>query len=81
MTKIQLAKLVYEKPVRMVINLPADLHKELVAYGVIVAEGSEYESIEPTMLIVPMIECFLSGDKTFKKIRNRQKTEKTKDKM
>lgn len=68
MTKLRLAQIIDEKPVRVSIDLPASVYRDLTAYGSILAKESGQAKIEPTKLIAPMIEKFIKGDKAFKKL-------------
>jgi hypothetical protein len=57
-----------DKPIRLTIDLPAQIHRELVAYG----EAMQRETgqpIEPTKLIAPMLARFMSGDRGFSKAK------------
>jgi len=51
MTKLKLGTFVDEKPVKLTLELPAALHRDLVAYAAIRARG-----YHPTKLIAPMLE-------------------------
>lgn len=53
MPKLKLASIEDDKPVRISVELPAKLHRDLVAYGKIL--GGE-RAIEPSRLIAPMLE-------------------------
>ncbi len=57
-----------DKPVRMTIDLPAPVHRELVAYG----EAMQRETgqpVEPAKLIAPMLTRFMSSDRAFSKAK------------
>ena len=70
MTKLKLGPLVDDKPVKLNIELPASVHRDLVAYGEQLARtvGDE-RSIEPVKLIAPMLERFMATDRAFAKAR------------
>ena len=68
MTKLRLGPFVDEKPIRLTIDLPGPIYRELVAYGSILAKETGQTKIEPTKLIAPMIEKFIKGDKVFKRM-------------
>jgi hypothetical protein len=57
-----------DKPVRMTIELPAPVHRELVAYGEAVQRETG-QPIEPAKLIAPMLTRFMSSDRAFSKAK------------
>ena len=66
MPKLKLAKIEDNKPVRLTLDLPARLHRDLVAYGQILGEGAP---IEPMKLVAPMLERFIATDREFARVR------------
>lgn len=44
-----------DKPVRVTVELPAALHRDLVAYAAALAEAKGQSAIKPKKLIVPML--------------------------
>lgn len=72
MVKLKLAPPTDDKPVKLTVEIPADLHRDLVEYGrLLAATGSP--PIAPTRLIAPMLERFIATDRGFAKAR-REKT-------
>ncbi len=69
MTRLKLSDLADEKPVRLTIELPARLHRELAAYGVALNQGEAKGAPSPERLIAPMIEKFISTDRSYAKAR------------
>ena len=69
MTKLKLSAVEDDKPIKVTIELPAALHRELVAYGTILAKGTGQQTVEPTRLIVPMLTRFIATDRGFLKRR------------
>lgn len=67
MTKLKLGPIANDKPVRIALELPAALHRDLIEYGRLLAEGGA--PIEPAKLIVPMLERFIATDRGFAKAR------------
>ncbi|SDH22592.1 DUF2274 domain-containing protein [Pelagibacterium luteolum] len=67
MTKLKLGPIANDKPVRITVELPAVLHRDLTDYGRLLAEGGT--PIEPAKLIVPMLERFITTDRGFAKAR------------
>ena len=69
MTKLKLAALSDEKPVKVAVDLPATLHRDLLAYAEILAQQSGQPISEPTKLIVPMLARFMATDRVFARSR------------
>ncbi|GLK63777.1 DUF2274 domain-containing protein [Paracoccus kondratievae] len=68
MVKLKLAPPADDKPVKVTVELPAGLHRDLVSYGrLLAAVGSP--PIEPARLIAPMLERFVATDRGFAKAR------------
>ncbi|MCC2095648.1 MAG: DUF2274 domain-containing protein [Hyphomicrobiales bacterium] len=67
MTKLKLGPIADDKPVRITVELPATLHRDLTDYGRLLAEGGT--PIEPAKLIVPMLERFVATDRGFAKAK------------
>ena len=70
MTKLKLGPLVDDKPVKLSIELPASVYRDLVAYGDVLARTTGTAGpIEPARLIAPMLDRFMSTDRVFAKAR------------
>ncbi len=67
MAKLKLGPIVDDKPVKVTVELPAALHRDLTEYGRILAEGAS--PVEPAKLIAPMLERFIATDRGFTKAR------------
>ena len=67
MTKLKLGPIADDKPVRITVELPAALHRDLIDYGRLLAGGGA--PVEPAKLIVPMLERFIATDRGFAKAR------------
>ena len=65
--KLKLGPLADDKPVKVAIELPASLHRDLSEYGRLLA--GDAAPIEPSKLIVPMLERFIATDRGFAKAR------------
>lgn len=65
MTKLKLGPLADNKPVKITIELPAQLHRELVAYAEVLGRESNQPVAQATKLIAPMIERFMATDRGF----------------
>jgi len=70
MTKLKLGPLADDKPVKITVELPAAVRRDLVAYAEVLARATGTATvIDPTKLIVPMIERFMATDRAFTKAR------------
>ncbi|WP_454918787.1 DUF2274 domain-containing protein [Xanthobacter sediminis] len=67
MTKLRLSAIPDDKPVKITVDLPAAVHRDLVAYAEILARASgEATPPEPGKLVAPMLQRFMAGDKAFR---------------
>ena len=67
MTKLKLTDLAEDKPIRLTIELPAAVHRDLVAYAAVLGAGPG--AISPDKLVAPMIQRFMATDRAFLKAR------------
>lgn len=69
MTKLRIAGLTEDKPVRVTVELPATVHRDLVAYAEILARQSGQSVNDPSKLIAPMLVRFMATDRAFVRSR------------
>ena len=69
MAKLKLGTILDDKPVRLTIDLPAALHRDLVAYAEALGRETGQAQIEPAKLIGPMLARFIATDRAFAKLR------------
>jgi hypothetical protein len=69
MTKLKLGPIADDKPVKVTVELPASVHRDLIAYAEILGHESGQASADPVRLIVPMLERFIATDRGFVKAR------------
>ncbi|WP_072572473.1 DUF2274 domain-containing protein [Granulibacter bethesdensis] len=69
MTKLKLGALADDKPVKVTVELPASVHRDLIAYAEVLGRSTGQAAPEPAKLIVPMIERFMASDRGFTKAR------------
>ena len=74
MTRLKLADLADEKPVRLTLELSARLHRDLVAYALAVNGGDVKGAPTTERLIPPMLERFIATDRAFAKARKTPQT-------
>jgi hypothetical protein len=67
--KLKLGKIQDDKPVRLSVELPAAIHRDLVAYAEILARETGQGIVEPAKLVGPMLSRFMATDRAFAKLR------------
>lgn len=73
MTKLKLGPIADDKPVKVTLDLPASLHRDLVAYAEILGRESAGKPADAVRLIVPMLERFMATDRGFAKAKSATK--------
>ena len=69
MAKLKLGAIADDKSVKLTVELPAAVHRDLLAYAEVLARETGQEIAEPTRLIAPMLARFMATDRVFAKIR------------
>jgi len=69
LTKLKLGPLVDDKPVRLTVELPAQVHRDLVAYAEALGREAGTSAAEPAKLVAPMLARFMATDRAFAKAR------------
>ena len=64
MSKLKLGTILDDKPVKLAVDLPAQVNRDLVAYAEVLARETG-QTIEPAKLIAPMLARFMSTDRAF----------------
>lgn len=73
MSALGLGPIADDKPVKLSIELPGDLHRELLAYAEIHATATGLaEPLPPERIAVPMIVRFMATDRGFATERRRR---------
>ncbi|SFO92587.1 MULTISPECIES: DUF2274 domain-containing protein [Bradyrhizobium] len=68
MPKLRIGSLPDDKPVKVTIELPASVHRDLVAYSEAVARENG-QRVDAAKLIAPMLARFMATDRGFAKAR------------
>ena len=79
MAKLRLSALKNDKPVKVTVELPANVHRDLVVYAEILARESNQPINDPVKLIAPMLARFMATDRAFAKARHAREQSKAKD--
>lgn len=69
MTKLKLGAIAEDRAVKVTVELPAQVHRDLVAYAEILAQETGQPIPEPAKLVAPMIQRFIATDRGFAKAR------------
>ena len=75
MATLKLGTILDDRPVRLTIELPAAIHRDLVAYGNALGRETGQSAVEPAKLIAPMLARFMATDRAFAKLRHSELTE------
>jgi len=67
--KLKLNAIEDDKPVRLTIDLPATVHRDLAAYAEALGQANGKATIEPAKLVPPMLARFMATDRAFAKLR------------
>jgi len=71
MSALKLGGLTEDRPVKLAIELPVAVHRDLIAYGEALArETGESKPIEPARLVAPMLARFMATARGFKRGRS-----------
>lgn len=68
MVKLKLGPLEDDKPVKISVELPAALHRDLLVYAEILGRENG-QSVDPAKLVAPMLQRFMATDRGFAKMR------------
>jgi hypothetical protein len=66
--KLKLGELIDDKPVKLTLELPAQVYRDLVSYAEVLGRETS-KTIDPAKLIAPMLARFISTDRAFSKAR------------
>ena len=69
MSKLKLTAIEDDKPVKLTIELPATVHRDLAVYAEGLGQGAGKATVDPAKLIPPMLARFMATDRAFAKLR------------
>jgi hypothetical protein len=69
MTKLKLGAIADDKPIKVTVELPAPLHRDLTAYAEVLARETGQPIADPAKLIAPMVQRFIATDRGFARAR------------
>jgi hypothetical protein len=68
MSKLKLSSVLDDTPVKLTVELPAPIHRDLVAYSEAL-KTSGGRAVEPAKLVPPMIARFMGTDREFVRMK------------
>lgn len=69
MSKLKLGPLSDDRPVKFSVELPAPVHRDLVAYSAALATETGATPVPPEKLVAPMLSRFMETDRAFRRHR------------
>ena len=75
MAKLKLGAIIDEKPVKLTVELPAAVHRDLLAYAEALARETGQPIADPLKLVAPMLARFMATDRAFAKARRNNQVE------
>jgi hypothetical protein len=76
-SKLKLPAVADDRPVKLALELPASVHRDLFAYAEILSRENDQAIIDPTKLIAPMLARFMATDRAFVKTRRSRQPPRT----
>jgi len=74
MAKLKLGPLTEDRPVKVSVELPGSLHRDLTLYAKLLGREQGQSPLPPEKLIAPMLERFIATDRGFAKLRRSDAT-------
>ena len=68
MSNLKIGTILDDRPVKLAIELPAQVNRDLIAYAEVLGRETG-QTIEPAKLIGPMLARFMSTDRAFARSR------------
>jgi hypothetical protein len=75
MSKLKLGAIADNKPVKLTVELPAVVHRDLVAYANALARETGQPIGDPSKLVAPILARFMATDRAFAKARCKTQVE------
>ncbi|MES1972833.1 MAG: DUF2274 domain-containing protein [Pseudomonadota bacterium] len=69
MAALKLGPLVEDRPVRITLELPGPIHRDLVRYAAALGAQTGQAPVTPERLVAPMLGRFMATDRQFAKVR------------
>ena len=69
MVKLKLGAIADDKPIKLTVELPAGVHRDLLAYAEALSHESGQTIADPSRLVAPMLARFMATDRAVGKVR------------
>ncbi len=73
MSKLMLGPRADDRPVKLTVELPAAVHRDLQAYAAALAAETGGSPVPPDKLVAPMLTRFMETDRAFRRHRTQGK--------
>ena len=73
MSKLKLAGLQDDTPIKLTLEFPAQVHRDLSAYAALLSKEEGGKTVDPSRLVVPMLTRFMATDRVFAKLQSDSK--------
>jgi hypothetical protein len=68
MSKLKLSNVLDDTPVKLTVELPAAVHRDLLAYSAALGKDAG-RAVEPAKLVPPMLARFMGTDREFSRVK------------
>jgi hypothetical protein len=69
MARLKLGPIENDRPVKMTVELPAAVHRDLLSYAEVLGRETGQPITDPVKLVGPMLARFMATDRAFSKAR------------
>ena len=73
--KAKLGAITDDKPVKLTVELPAVVHRDLLAYAKALARETGQPIADPSKLVAPILAQFMATDRAFARARRKNQVE------
>ena len=75
MAKLKLGAIADDRPLKLTVELPASIHRDLLAYAKALARETGQPIADPSKLVAPILARFMATDRAFAKARRNNQVE------
>jgi hypothetical protein len=75
MSKLKLGAIADERPVKLTVELPAAVHRDLLAYAKALGRENGQPIADPSKLVAPILARFMATNRAFAKARRNNQVE------
>jgi hypothetical protein len=75
LAKLKLGAFTDDKPVKLTVELPAAVHRDLLTYAEALARETGRQISDPSKLVAPMLARFMATDRAFARARRKNQIE------